>query len=379
MARAGGVSAPLRVFVSAGDTSGDQHAAELVRALKARRPDATFEGFGGRALAAEGVVLHERLADSPIMGFVQVAPALGRFLRLLSECDRRFRYAPPDVVVPVDYPGFNVRLSRLARRRGVPVCYHVVPQYWAWAPWRARRLAAAVDLGLVTLPFEPEFFEKAGLATRFVGHPLADRLADAPAAEDGKARIVGLLPGSRRREIEANLPWQLDAARKLAARLGEPLRLRAVHPDPARRAQIEAVAHAHGSALEVGDEPLPALLAQCRIALATSGTATLEAALLRVPTVVVYRITAFMRAARPFALLAPYVSLANLLTGQELFPEFVTDRDPSEAMAAAAERLYRTGVIRERCLRELDELRRRLLVRGTAGRAADAILERIGR
>jgi lipid-A-disaccharide synthase len=373
------VSAPLRVFVSAGDTSGDHHAAELVRVLKARRPDATFEGFGGRALAEQGVVLHERLADAPIMGFARVVPALGRFVRLLSDCDRRFRHAPPDVVIPVDYPGFNVRLARLARRRGVPVCYHVVPQYWAWAPWRARRLAAAVDLGLVTLPFEADFFAKYGLATRFVGHPLADRLADAPAAVEDRSAIVGILPGSRRHEIEANLPWQLAAAARLEQRLGRPLRLRAVHPDGGRRARIEEIARAQGSRLEVGDEPLPALLAGCRIALATSGTATLEAALLRVPTVVVYRITAFQRMARPFGLLAPWVSLANLLTGQELLPEFVTDRDPSEAMAEAAERLHESGGVRERCLRELDELRRRILVRGTAERAADAILERIGR
>ncbi len=152
-----------------------------------------------------------------------------------------------------------------------------------------------------------------------------------------------------------------------------------MHPDERRRALIAEIAAAHGSALEVGAEPLPELLAQCRVALATSGTATLEAALLRVPTVVVYRINAFMRRALPFALLAPYVSLANLLTGQELFPEFVTDRDPSAAMAAAAEQFHASGPARERCLRELDALRKSLLVRGTAERAADAILERIGR
>src|SRR5262249_19698621 len=146
------------------------------------------------------------------------------------------------------------------------VCYHVVPQYWAWAPWRARRLAKAVDLGLVTLPFEADFFGKAGLATRFVGHPLADRLAGAPAAGDG-ARVVGLLPGGGRGELEANLPGQLGAARRLAARLGEAPRLRGVHPDERRRAQIAAIGNAHGSRLEVGGEPLPELLAQCRVAL----------------------------------------------------------------------------------------------------------------
>lgn len=370
---------PLRVFVSAGDASGDLHAAELVRALRERRPDAAFEGFGGRALAAEGVALHERLADHPVMGLRLVLPALGRFIGLLNGSDRLFASRPPDVVVPVDYPGFNVRLARLARRRAIPVCYYVCPQYWAWASWRTRTLAAAVDLGLVTLPFETAFFSRYGMATRFVGHPLADRLAQVPAADDAHDGIIGLVPGSRRREIDANLPWQLAAARLLFARLGRSLPLAAVHPDPERQARIAAIARDAGVELEVSGGSLPGLLSRCRLAFATSGTATLEAALLRVPTVVVYRISTFERLAIPYTLLVPYVSLANLLTGRELFPEFVTDRDPSPAMAEAAQRLIEPGDARSNCLRELDRLRARLLVPGTAGRAADAILERLAR
>lgn len=374
------MSVPLRVFVSAGDASGDLHAAELVRAIRQRRPDATFEGFGGRALAEAGVALHERLADHPVMGLKLVLPALGRFIGLLNGCDRLFAGRPPDVVVPVDYPGFNVRLARLARRRGIPVCYYVCPQYWAWAPWRTRTLAAAVDLGLVTLPFETDFFSRYGMATRFVGHPLADRLAsEPPASEDARDSVVGLVPGSRRREIEANLPWQLAAAHALFERLGRSLPLAAVHPDPERQARITAIARAAGVEVEVSSGSLPRLLGRCRFAFATSGTATLEAALLRVPTVVVYRISTFERLALPFTLLVPFVSLANLLTGRELFPEFVTDRDPTLAMAQAAQRLIEPGEARVNCLRELDLLRTRLLVPGTAARAADAILERIAR
>jgi lipid-A-disaccharide synthase len=374
------VSGPLRVFVSAGDASGDLHAAELVRALRDRRPDATFEGFGGRALAEAGVALHERLADHPVMGLKQVLPSLGRFIGLLNGCDRLFASRPPDVVVPVDYPGFNVRLARLARRKKIPVCYYVCPQYWAWAPWRTRTLAAAVDLGLVTLPFESRFFDRYGMTTRFVGHPLADRLAGAPVAADAPEEfLLGLVPGSRRREIEANLPWQLAAARELSKRLARPLRLAAVHPDPERQARITAIARDVGIAVEVSGDPLPKLLGRCRFAFVTSGTATLEAALLGVPSVVVYRISTFERAARPFGLLVPFVSLPNLLTGHELFPEFVTDRDPSAAMAQAAQRLIEPGEVRVNCLRELELLRTRLLVPGTAARAADAILERLAR
>jgi lipid-A-disaccharide synthase len=191
--------------------------------------------------------------------------------------------------------------------------------------------------------------------------------------------VVGLVAGSRRREIEANLPWQLAAARELSKRLGRPLRLAAVHPDPERQARIGALARAAGSEVEVSGDPLPRLLGRCRFAFVTSGTATLEAALLRVPSVVVYRISTFERVGRPFGLLVPFVSLPNLLTGRELFPEFVTDRDPSLAMAQAAQRLIEPGETRASCLSELELLRTRLLVPGTAARAADAILERLAR
>jgi lipid-A-disaccharide synthase len=374
------VSAPLRVFVSAGDTSGDLHAAGLVRALRHRRPDATFAGFGGRALAAEGVALHERLADHPVMGLKQVLPALGRFVGLLNGCDRSFASDPPDVVIPVDYPGFNVRLSRLARRRAIPVCYYVCPQYWAWAPWRTRTLAAAVDLGLVTLPFEERFFSAYGMTTRFVGHPLADRLAQETVhPEEPPSDVVGLVPGSRRREIESNLPWQLAAARALAQGAAGRFQFAAVHPDPERQALIGALARAAGVAVAVSGDPLPRLLARCRFAFVTSGTATLEAALLRVPAVVVYKISSFERFGRPFGLLAPFVALPNLLAGHELFPEFVTDVDPSAAMAEAARRFVEPGAARAACVGELDRLRTKILVPGTAGRAADAILEKLAR
>ena len=370
---------PPTIVLSAGDASGDAHAAALANALRARRPDARLLGFGGAASRAAGVELIEPLAADPVMGFAAVLPALGRFVRLLNAVDRLF--APgspdaPDVVVPVDYPGFNVRLARLAKRRGIPVVYYVCPQYWGWAPWRAGRFAKSVDLVLTTLPFEAAFLERFGIASRHIGHPLADRLAGAAVAGP-ESRALAILPGSRRREIDGLLRWQLHAAKRLAERDGRAIPCVATHPDPRVRERIAAIAREEGVEVDVRDQPLPAMLAECRAAIATSGTVTLECALLRVPAVIVYRVNGFSLAASRFVLTSPWIGLPNLLAGHELFPEHLAAEEPAEPLAADLASLWQDGAARDRCLRELDELRRRVLVPGAAEKAADAVLAQL--
>ena len=368
-----------KILLSAGDASGDHHAAALAAELRARVPDVRLFGFGGAASSAAGVELLEPLAQDPVMGFAAVLPALGRFVRLLNAMDRLFASGSPDtpdVVVPVDYPGFNVRLARLAKRHGIPVVYYVCPQYWGWAPWRVRRFADSVDLVLTTLPFEREYLERAGIAARHVGHPLADQLASAPNSTAG-AKALAILPGSRRREVDLLLRWQLHAAQRLRERGGAAIPVLTTHPDAKVRASIESIARAEGVAIEVRDQPLPALLAECRAAIATSGTATLECALLRVPSVIVYRVNGFSLAASRVLVTSPWIGLPNLLAGHALFPEHVAAEEPADQLAADLAKLWDEGPERARCLRELDELRRRVLVPGAASKAADAIVERL--
>ena len=345
-----------------------------MRALRSLRPDARFVGFGGRALCAEGVELLEPLAENPVMGFARVLPAIGRFVRLLNGADRFFAATPPSLVVPVDYPGFNVRLARLAKRRGIPTAYYICPQYWAWAPWRVGRFARSVDLGLTILPFEAGFLARHGVRALHVGHPLADRLVSARAADDD-ADALALLPGSRRLEIEHLLGWQLRAAQRLAAATGRPIRCVSTHPRQEARDAIAAAARAAGVKLEVSDRPLPQLLRECRAALVASGTATLECALLRVPSVIVYHVNRFMLRASRFVLTSPFIGLPNLLAGRELFPEHLAVDVDEERLAADLASLWNDGDTREGCLRGLDELRRRVLVPGAAEKAAAAIVE----
>ncbi len=363
--------APL-FFLSAGDTSGDHHGARLVEELRARWPAARFVGFGGDALAAAGVLLLDRLADHPVMGFIPVFQQIGRFVRLLNGADRWLAAHRPDVVIPIDYPGFNVRLARLARRHGIKVAYYICPQYWGWAPWRARRFATSIDLGLTLLPFEAPFLARYGIAAQCVGHPLADRVADlAPAPADAPA--LALLPGSRRSEIDHLMPWLLRAAQSLTKRLGRAPPLVTAHPREERRAQLRAMAADAGVVLDVRDQPLPALLSGCRAAIVCSGTATLECALMRVPSAIVYRLNAFTKWASGFILTSPWIGLPNLLAGRLLFPEHVAVADPRDALDRDVAALWDEGPARADCLRGLDELRRDVLVPGAARNAAAAI------
>lgn len=360
--------------MSAGDTSGDLHGAAVVTELRRRDPGLEVAALGGRALEAAGAEVLEPIAENPVMGFTSVFASLGYFLRLLSRTERFLERFQPDLVLLIDYPGFNVNLATLAHRHGLTTCYYICPQYWGWAPWRARKFARAVDHALVIFPFETRFLEANGVSTQFVGHPVADRVFEA-AREPRPREFVALLPGSRGMEVSRHLPWILEAAERLQQLEGRRLRFAATHPRAAVRSRLIRDATHHGLELEVSDQPLPELLSRSRLSLVSSGTATLEAALLGVPSVVLYRVNRFMLLGSRFLLTSPFIAQPNLLCGHELFPEFLTARSPVEAMARAAHELYREGPRRTQVLSELARLRERVLRPGADRRAAAAIGE----
>lgn len=398
------------IFISAGDVSGDQHAATLVRELKLKDCGLRFVGFGGEALASEGVDLFERLASDPVMGFRRVLGRIPRFLGLLSGCDRFFRDHRPDLVVLVDYPGFNVPLGALARRRAIPTFYYICPQFWAWAPWRMKQWARATSEAAVIFPFEVEIFGKLGPRVHFFGHPIADRFpgsallaqgespaspplppfpeqqrhrrADSPTgvtrdsspaaeAEPCSSRIA-LLPGSRRQEIDVLLPWMLQATKRLRQE-GRRLEAVSAHPDRAFHAYLRQMAEQHGVPLEVRADSLPAVLAGCQFAFIASGTATLEAALALVPSVVLYHVSRGLLWLRDSLLLSPFIAQPNLLAAQEVFPEIVASTPPLPRMLEHARRLLDQGPDRQRCLDHLTRLRSAVLQPGVAARAATHI------
>ncbi len=324
------------ILLSAAERSGDTHAANLVRALRRRVPGARFIGIGGQAMAAAGV---ELLADTAAQASMGLGPVgkLGYYRRVLRQVEGAIDEAKPDVVVPVDSPALNWHVAAAARRRHRPVLYYVCPQVWAWAPWRIRKLRRNVDHVACLLPFEPDYLRQRGVPATFVGHPLLDHVPPRPDTPpeppaDGAWRVV-LLPGSRQAEIERHAAGFAEAAR----------RIRQQYPNarcsfaPTDERSAEHIRRLAGQEFPIVIGQAHAEMAASHLALAVSGTVTLETAYFGLPMVVVYRTGRLAWAlARTFLLRTPYLSLVNILAGRELVPELMPWHGDPSAIAAAA-------------------------------------------
>ncbi len=369
-------------MVVAGEASGEAHAAALIQSLRQKEPQMSFYGFGGAKMAQAGVELLAEASQINVMGFLEVLPAVGRFLRILGLLKKRLRQDRPQGLIAVDFPEFNLRLIKLAHRLKIPVSYYVTPQVWAWRTGRVKILARCADQLLPILPFEVEFFKARGMEVFFPGHPLADR----PAFDPGHAQrfliqaglkesrpLIGLLPGSRTNEVKWHLPPMLEAARRLKKIKPELQFVIPIAPGlerlpwPSDLGQIE-VAVIKGRAREA--------LAACRAALVCSGTATLEGAWCLTPMVVVYKGTYLSYLiARSIVKGVSRVALPNLIAGRDVVPELIQSAANPAAMAAAILPLIDDGPAREKMVAELIEVKERLGRPGAVKRAADKIAE----
>jgi lipid-A-disaccharide synthase len=370
----------MRLLLSCGEPSGDLYAGELVRELRLRQPDLEVFGLGGDRMASQGAELLAHVRDLAVVGLLEVVAHLRSlrrvFDRVLSEVELR----RPEVAVLVDYPDFNLRLARQLRQRGVPVVYYVSPQVWAWRRGRLDSIRKTVDHMLVIFPFEEALYREADVPVTFVGHPLVD-LVRAPANTaafleslglDPKRPVVALLPGSRPKEIGHNLPPVLGAVERLAAQrpdLQFPLAL-APALDPV------AVANAVGSLpVRVVANQTQGVLASCTVAVVASGTATVEAALLGAPMVVVYRLAPLTYLLGRKLVKVPHFAMANLIAGERVVPEVIQRELTPERVAAEVGALLDDPGRRQRMREGLADVRRRLGKPGASARAAEAVLE----
>ncbi|MFK7742554.1 MAG: lipid-A-disaccharide synthase [Planctomycetota bacterium] len=390
-AQAADGDAPRHVFISAGEASGELHAARLVRDLQARAAAAAnpadghslrVSAFGGSQLEAAGAQLRFSLSEHAVMGVIGVLKQLPLILRAVADYLRMLRDDPPALVVLVDYPGLHLVLAKLAKRRKIPVLHYVAPQYWAWGPWRMRRYRRAVDATLTILPFETEFFRRQRVPATYIGHPLLDEIADEPPAPEAVAaaqshKTIVILPGSRRAEIAANLPGLLRAARSLQEQ-DPSLRIVVPHKNPRRTAPIRALLQE----LDAGDVehhegPLSAWLAGAWLVLAKSGTGSLEACLHGPPTVVVYKLRSWFASLGYHNILSvPYIAGANLIAGREIVPEHCFHGDDGwRDVQQSVHRLCFDEEARRICQDDIAECRRRLGAPGATARTA-AIVHR---
>jgi lipid-A-disaccharide synthase len=322
-----------RIFVSAGEPSGDLHGAGVIQALRARHPDALIEALGGPRMAAAGAAIRYPMEGLAAFGLVEVVTKLGAHLRLLRALRADFRAHRYDLVILIDYPGFHVRVAEAAREAGTKVLYYIAPQLWAWRPGRARRFASAVDRLAVVLPFEQHFFGGLGLRSDYVGHPLVDQAAW-PTREAARShlhlpadsRVLGIFPGSRQQEVRRLWRPFRDAAQQLLDEgrcdqvivAGTPT---GEYPDP-------------GSLTIVRGDPIP-VFAASDAALAKSGTTTLEAALADVPMVVAYKVHPLTWLMFQRLRTVRWVSLVNLVAEREVVPEVLQERAEAGPLADA--------------------------------------------
>ena len=376
-----------RVMVIAGEMSGDQHAARLVRDLKAVRSDVEFFGIGGDSLRREGVRTVVDARDMAVVGFFEVLARFPFFRRVFRQMKDLLAAEKPDALLLVDYPGFNLRLAAEAHALGIPVLYYVSPQVWAWHRSRIPKMAKILDLLMVIFPFEVDVFRGTGLKTVFVGHPLVESVKRTLAAPTpalpwpaGEKRVA-ILPGSRQQEIERVLPPMLDAARELRQRdSAMAFLIPAASADIAARieAQLAARPSAERESIGVVTGQMREVARQARAAMVCSGTATVETALLKCPMIVVYRTTALTYWFGKQVIQVKWLGMVNLIANRTLCPEFIQGAARPGAMADALEPLIADTPARKAQLEGLAEVEQALAGEGDVKPAGRLVAEALG-
>jgi lipid-A-disaccharide synthase len=311
--------------VITGEASGDLHAAQAVRALRKLDPTLGVFGVGGSHLQEEGVELLYHVRDLAIVGLFNVIRHVPMYRRVMNSIEAEIERRRPGAVLLVDFPDFNLRLAKRLQRLDVPILYYISPQIWAWRKQRVRQIAATVDHMMVIFPFEEELFTTAGVPVTYVGHPLVEQLEAYVSDEvrpvpEGTVRVA-LLPGSRSMEVDALLPSMLQAVEQL--RSDRQIEVFLIQASTISRERLEQVAGGRLDGVEIVDRNRAAALARADVALASSGTATLEAAILGVPMVVMYRLTALTYALARRLVDLDYFSLVNIVAGEEVVPELL--------------------------------------------------------
>jgi len=370
----------MRYYLIAGEASGDLHGGNLLRALRRRDAQAEFRAWGGDRMREAGAELVRHVSELAFMGFWEVAVNLRSILGLLAHARQDLVAWKPDVLILIDYPGFNLRMAAAAKAAGIPVIWYISPQVWAWKAGRVKTLRSRVDELYAILPFEKAFYAKRGMDIHFVGHPLLDEIARRQVSGEGAPlpgatasgvqetrSWIALLPGSRKQEISRMLPVMLEVARRHPQRRFALAGLRQI-------GETTYCSFGLPDHVELHMDRTYAVLEQAEAALVTSGTATLETALFGVPEVVLYRGNALSYAIARQLVKVPFISLVNLVLERELVPELIQGQMVPDTVDAALRRLLEDPVRAGQIRQGYEELRVRLGGVGASERVAEGIL-----
>lgn len=370
------------LYFVAGEPSADNHGAAVMKALRARYADVRFVGCGGpemRTVAGDGV--ENWISRAGVLGLWEVLKQYGYFRRKFYDTLQRIEKSSPDAVILIDYPGFNLRLARALRRRhaAAKVIYYISPQVWAWNRGRIHKMARWIDLMLCIFPFESELYSRSGLRTVFVGHPMIDRLRARKADIQRDPNLVGLFPGSRRREVRKILPLLIKTAQELR-RAKPALRFEISAASADLRAQIQYALDRHPQGrqlftIRIADAP--STMQRAYVGIVASGSATLEAAYFRLPFVLVYKVAWLTYLAARLVVRLDSIGMPNVLAKKQIVPEYIQHEARPGAIARAVLRLINNAVARQRMLSAFNKIVASLGEAGASERAAQAILDEI--
>jgi lipid-A-disaccharide synthase len=369
---------PEKIIVIAGETSGDHHAADLVREIKAQRPDTEFIGIGGDEMQAQGVELLYHLSQLAVLGITEIIKHLP-FIRKVMKTVKAELRKDADAIILVDYPGFNLRVARIAKDVGVPVIYYISPQLWAWGEKRVEKMRRFVDLLLVIFKFEKTFYEKHGISAHFVGHPLVDQIniqnTEARFREENNLPpdkpILGLLPGSRAMEVRNLLPVMIQSAVTLQTEFD-------CIPVIGRASQLPLSLYEEFLTANAG---IPLVSSQTHylmrysyVTLVASGTATLECGYLQTPMAVLYSVSPVTYWLGKMLVKIDNIALANIVCGKRVVPEFIQKEITVNSVSAALCRFFAESAYYSSVKEELGRIKIALGEKGASKRAAEKII-----
>jgi lipid-A-disaccharide synthase len=365
----------MKYYLVAGEASGDLHGANLMKELKTRDPQAQFRFFGGDLMQAEGGTLVKHYADMAFMGFIEVVANLPAILKNLSFCKRDIAAWRPDVLILIDFPGFNLKIADFAKKNGLLVCYYISPKVWAWNQKRVLKIKKVVDHMFCILPFEVDFYKQWGMDVDYIGNPLLDAVSaykpDIGFYETNhlpKKKIIALLPGSRKQEISYLLPDMLQVTGKF------PNHQFIIAGAPSFNIEFYSKF--------LGDKNIPVLfnatydlLINADAAIVASGTATLETALFNVPQVVVYKGSSISIAIARMVVKIKFISLVNLIMDAPIVKELIQQDCNPQSIATELDSLVNNADYRTAMLDNYDRLDERMGKPGASAKAAELIIK----
>ncbi|MGI6092280.1 MAG: lipid-A-disaccharide synthase [Negativicutes bacterium] len=370
-----------KIMISVGEASGDLHGASVANALKLACPDIKLFGMGGQAMRQAGVDIVYDIADLGVIGLVEVVKNLPRLFKLRDKLAEIMEHERPDALVIIDYPGFNMRLAKVAKKKGIPVISYISPSVWAWGKGRAKGVAETVEAIAAIFPFEAEAYKAAGANVTYVGHPLVDIVkpsmekADAYRhfGADPSKPVLLLMPGSRKQEIISLLPDMLGAAEKIVKKVPDCQVFLPVASTISRE-MLQNIFNNYRVSVKLTEGNNYDLMNIADVGIAASGTVTLEAALMKLPTVIVYRVVPLTYMLGKVLVKIPHISLPNIIAGREIVPELLQGEvNPDKIARYTLEILLNKGM-RDQILTDLAEVNSKLGECGAVRRVADVIL-----